>query len=237
MNAVVFQPFSFPDQERLVAVMERNLEVGIQRESIAPANFLDWAEQNQSFDQLVAINQIYFDLTDSDQPERFAGYRVSQGFFETLGASAAYGRTFLPEEQQPGRHRVVVLKHSLWQSRFGSDPEIINQTIMLNREPHTVIGVMPEDFNFPFNAGEMWTPLVFYANDRTERDAHYLQGMGRLKPGVTIEQARQDLNRIAERASPTVPRNKRGPKRPRSLADRRRSERGADLCAHYCSRR
>jgi putative ABC transport system permease protein len=210
MNAVVFEPFSFPDQDRLVAVMERNLEVGIQRESIAPANFLDWSEQNQSFDQIVAINQIYLDITDSDQPERFSGYRVSQGFFETLGASAALGRTFLPEEQQPGSHRVVVLKHSLWQNRFGSDPEIINQTIMLNREPHTVVGVMPEDFNFPFNAGEMWTPHVFFPSDRTERNAHYLQGMGRLKPGVTIEQASQDLNRIAERAAQQFPETNAG---------------------------
>ena len=210
MNTLVFEPFSFPDQQRLVGVMERNLEVGIQRETIAPANFLDWYEQNQSFDQLVAINQVYLDMTDSDQPERFSGYRVSQGFFETLGASAALGRTFLPEEQQSGSHRVVVLKHSLWQSRFGADPEIINQTITLNREPHTVIGVMPEEFNFPFNGGEMWTPHVFFPGDRTERAAHYLQAMGRLKPGVTVEQARQDLNRIAERAAQQFPETNAG---------------------------
>ncbi|HEX5736622.1 MAG TPA: ABC transporter permease [Blastocatellia bacterium] len=210
MNTLVFEPFSFRDQERLVGVMERNLEVGIQRESIAPGNFIDWYEQNQTFDQLVAINQIYFDLTDADQPERFAGYRVSQGFFETLGVSAALGRTFLPEEQQTGNHRVVVLKHSLWQSRFGADPGIINQTITLNREPHTVVGVMPEEFNYPFNGGEMWTPHVFFPTDRTERAAHYLQAIGRLKPGVTIEQARQDLNRIAERAAQQFPETNAG---------------------------
>jgi putative ABC transport system permease protein len=210
MNAVVFEPFSFPDQERLVAVMERNLEVGIHRGSVSPGNFLDWAEQNQSFDHLVAISQGYFDLTDSDQPERFAGYRVSQGFFDLLGASAAYGRTFIPEEQQAGRHQVVVLKHSLWRSRFGSDPNIINQTVTLNRERFTVIGVMPEEFNFPFNAGEMWTPLVFDAKDRTNRGNHFLQVQGRLKTGTTIEQARQDLSRIAERASELHPETNAG---------------------------
>ncbi len=210
MNAVVFEPFSFPDQERLVAVMERNLDVGIQRGSIAPGNYHDWSEQSQSFDRLIAISQTYFDITDSDQLERFAGYKVTPGFFETLGASAAHGRTFLPEEQQAGSHRVVVLKHSLWQSRFGANPEIINQTITLNREPYTVIGVMPEEFNFPFNAGEMWSPLVFEPKDRTDRGSHYLQVLGRLKPGVSLEQARQDLNGVAERAAELYPETNAG---------------------------
>ena len=210
MNAVVFEPLVFQDQDRLVAVVERNLEVGIQRDPVAPANFLEWREQNQSFDRLVAINQIYYDMTDSDQPERFAGYRVSEGFFETLGATAAIGRTFSPEEQQPGNNRVVVLKHSLWQSMFGGDPSIINRTITLNREPHTVIGVMPEEFNYPFNGGEAWTPHTFLPVDRTERNAHYLRVMGRLKPGVTIEQAREDLNRIAARAAEQFPQTNSG---------------------------
>jgi putative ABC transport system permease protein len=210
MNAVVFEPFSFPEQDRLVAVLERNLEIGIQRGSVSPGNFLDWAEQNQSFDYLVAVSQNYFDLTESDQPERFAGYRVSQGFFEVLGASAAYGRTFTPEEQQAGRNQVVVLKHSLWQSRFGADPDIINRDVILNRERYTVIGVMPEDFNFPFNAGEMWTPLVFDSNDRTNRGNHYLQVLGRLKPETTIEQARQDLGRVGLRAAELYPQTNAG---------------------------
>jgi len=210
MNAVVFEPFSFPNQERLVAVLERNLEIGIQRGSVSPGNFIEWSEQSQSFDHLIAISQNYFDMTDSDQPERFAGYKVSAGFFDALGTSAAYGRTFLPEEQQAGRHQVVVLKHSLWQSRFGANPEIINQTITLNRERYTVIGVMPEEFNFPFNAGEMWSPLVFDPKDRTDRGHHYLQVLGRLNPGVTIEQARLDLNRIAVRAAEQYPETNAG---------------------------
>ena len=210
MNAVVFQPFYFPNQERLVAIWERNFEVGIQRGSTAPGNYYDWAEQSQSFDHLVAITQSYFDLTDSDQPERFAGYKVSADFFDTLGSSAAYGRTFLPEEGQAGSHRVIVLKHSLWQSRFGADPGVVNQAITINGERFTIIGVMPEEFNYPFNAGEMWSPLVFDPKDKTDRGNHYLQVLGRLKPGVTIDQARHDLAAIAARANEQYPETNAG---------------------------
>ncbi len=210
LNAVVFQPFSFPNQERLVAIWERNFEVGIQRGSIAPGNYHDWSEQSQSFDHLVAINQSYFDLTDSDQPERFAGYKVSADFFDSLGASAALGRTFLPEEGQAGANRVVVLKHSLWQSRFGADPNVLNQPVIINGERFTVIGVMPEEFNYPFNAGEMWSPLVFDPKEKANRAGHYLQVLGRLKPGITIDQARQDLDAISARAGEQYPETNAG---------------------------
>jgi putative ABC transport system permease protein len=158
----------------------------------------------------VVINQRYVDLTERDEPERFLGYFVSSGFFDALGVGAMHGRTFALGEGQAGRQQVVVLKHSFWQRRFAADPNIINQTIRLNGESFTVIGVMPAEFNYPFSGGEMWAPLVFDLKDLTNRGSHYLQVMGLLKPGVTGEQAREDLRAIAARAAEQFPESNAG---------------------------
>ena len=205
MNAVVFQPFSFQNQDRLVMLWERQSEMGYSRGSVAPGNFNDWREQGQTFDQIIAITQSYFDITEGDQPERYAGYKVSATFFDAFGVKPLLGRTFTPEEDQPGHDQVVVLKHSLWQNRFGADPDIVGKTISINSISFTCIGVMGPDFNFPFNGGEMWSPLVFDAKDLTNRNNHYLQVLGLLKPGVTIEQANEDINQIAHRAALAYP--------------------------------
>jgi putative ABC transport system permease protein len=211
LDSTLFHPFSFPNQERLVMLWEANPQMGFNRGSVAPANVNDWREQNQTFEQVVAISQRSFDLTERDAPERFDGYEVSSSFFETLGASAMPGgRTFAPDEGQPGHQQVVVLKHSLWQRRFGADPNIINQTIRLNGKSFTVIGVMPEDFNYPFNGGEIWAPLVFDAKDLINRGGHYLQVMGLLKPGVSSAQGREDLNAIAARLAAQFPETNAG---------------------------
>src|SRR5215470_12973636 len=168
-DATILRPFNFPNQERLVMVWEGGaLAGGFDHGSVAPGNFNDWREQNQSFERLIAIDQRSFDLTGAHQPERFHGYGVSAGFFDALGVKAALGRTFLPGEDAPGRDQVVVLKHSLWERRFGSDPNIVGRTLTLNSKKFTVIGVMPADFNFPFNGGEMWAPLAF--DDKTKQE-------------------------------------------------------------------
>src|SRR6266850_4570032 len=158
-DALILHPFSFPNQQRLLVLWEQNLAVGNVRGSVAPGNFNDWREQNQTCEQLVAIDQLSFDLSDGAHPERFPGYGVTHGFFEALGVKAAQGRTFLPEESEAGHEQVVILKNSFWQERFGGDPKIVGQTITLNRKPFTVVGVMPPDFNYPYNAGVMWPPL------------------------------------------------------------------------------
>lgn len=210
MDATLFHPFSFPNQDRLLMLWEANPQMGSNRGSVAPANVNDWREQNQTFEHVIAINQRYFDLTERDEPERLFGYLVSSSFFDALGVNALYGRTFAPDEGQPGKQNVVVLKHSLWQQRFGADPNIVNRTIRLDGKTLTVIGVMPPGFNFPFNGGEMWAPLVFEPNNLTNRGNHYLQVMGLLRPGVTREQARDDLNGIAARAAEQFPETNAG---------------------------
>src|SRR5437867_3057324 len=210
MDATLFRPFSFPNQDRLLMLWEANPQMGFNRSSVGPANVNDWREQNQTFEQVVAIAPRYYDLTERDEPERFYGYAVSSGFFDVLGARAMYGRTFAPDEDQPGHQQVVVLKHNLWQRRFGADPTIVNQTIQLSGKSFTVIGVMPPEFNFPFNGGEMWAPLVFDSKDLTKRGSHYLQVIGLLKPGVTSEQALGDLKAIAARAAEQFPETNAG---------------------------
>ena len=210
MDATLFHPFAFPNQDRLAMLWERSTEGAFPRGSVSPANFTEWSEQNKTLEQVVAIHQRYFDLTERDEPERFFGYLASSSFFDALGVQALYGRTFAPDEGQAGKQEVVVLKHSLWERRFGADPNIVNQTVRLNGKSFTVIGVMPPDFNYPFNGGEMWAPLVFDAKEQTNRGAHYLQVMGLLKPGVTIDQAREDLSAIAARTAEQFPETNAG---------------------------
>jgi putative ABC transport system permease protein len=205
-DATILRPFNFPHQERLVMVWEGGaLAGGFDHGTVAPGNFNDWREQNQSFERLIAIVGRSFDLTGAQQAEQFGGYGVSAGFFDALGVKPALGRTFLPGEDEPGRDQVVVLKHSLWERRFGSDPNIVGRTLTLNTKTFTVIGVMPPDFNFPVNGGEIWAPLAFDDKTKQERANHPLRTMGLLKPGVSITQANADLDAISRRSERLFP--------------------------------
>src|SRR6266446_5683199 len=210
VDALILRPFSFPNQERLVVVWEQNLAVGNMRGAVAPGNFSDWREQNQTCEHLVAIEQREFDTSDGTQLDRYPGYSVNKGFFEVLGVKAALGRTFLPEESEPGRDQVLVLKHSFWQARFNGDRNIVGKTIRLNQKVFTVVGVMPPDFNYPYNGGEMWTPLTFDKGRSSDRGDHELRVIGLLKPGITVAQAQADFRAIAKRAQQQFPETNSG---------------------------
>jgi putative ABC transport system permease protein len=209
-DALILHPFSFPNQPRLLVVWEQNLAVGSTRGSVAPANFNDWREQTQTCEKLVAIEQHSFDLAADAKAERFPGYGVTEGFFTALGVAAERGRTFLPEESEPGHEQVVILKHSFWQQHLGADPNIIGKTIALNRKSFTVVGIMPADFNYPFNGGELWTPLVFDKEEQQNRSDHYLRVIGLLKPGVSVAQAQADLRAITRREQQQFPETNSG---------------------------
>src|SRR5262249_16522429 len=203
-DACMIRPFNFPNQDRLVMIYEKG-QVGFAKGYVAPGNFNDWREQSQSFERLVALEQQPFDLTGTDYPERFNGFSVSVDFFDALGAGAALGRTFQAGDDVAGREQVVVLKHSLWVRRFGADPGIVGKTLTLNGKTFTVIGVMPPDFNFPFNAVEMWAPSVFDAKTKFDRSEHFLQVLGMLKPGVSVAQADAEIDAISRRAQRLYP--------------------------------
>jgi putative ABC transport system permease protein len=132
---------------------------------------------------------------------------VTSHYFNVLGVSAQFGRTFMEGEDQPGRSQVVVLSHDLWERRFGSDPAILGRTIRLNREDYTVIGVMPADFHLMGFIAQLWTPLVLTQSDQTAaaHDDRSLRFFGRLKPGVTLEQARAEMSVLARRAAEAFP--------------------------------
>jgi putative ABC transport system permease protein len=199
VNALLLQPFNFPHTDRLVMAWERGADGSFLRGSVSPGNFAEWRAQTAAFEQLAAYNPQHFNLTEGDQPERLAGARVTPNLFGALGAAAAQGRTFTPEEGEPGRAQVALVKHGLWQRRFGSDPGLVGKDIRLDGRSYTVVGIMPADFDFPTGGSELWVPLAFEPKEARNFNSHYLQVVGLLKPGVTPEQAHAEVSAVAER--------------------------------------
>src|SRR5689334_9446749 len=130
--------------------------------------------------------------------QRLDGAAVTSGFFETLGVSAVHGRVFRESETSPGHPAVVVLGHAVWTRRFGADPGIVGRTIRLDGDAYEVIGVMPASFRFPEPTADFWVPLSFPADVGTQRGAHYLDVVARLRPGVTAAAARAEIRGIAD---------------------------------------
>jgi putative ABC transport system permease protein len=205
LELLAFRPFDFPNQDRLLSVWEQQRETGINRGSVAPGNFADWREQNQTFEDLVAIKSGYFDLDNGSQPERLPGNIVSTGFFNTLGTTASLGRTFNAEDN----NHVVVLSDGLWRTRFGADPQVVGRSVKLNEDTYTIVGVMPSNFHYPVGEGQLWIPLTSDPIDRSRRD-HILQVVGLPRRGVSLTQASEDLNRIAVSLQSQYPDTNRG---------------------------
>ena len=206
INAVLLRPLQFAEPDRLVwmwgAVRDR-----FSQTSVSPLDFLDYREQNKSFEQIAAAITIpvSFNLTKSGEPLRLRGAVVTTNYFDTLGIKPALGRTFVSEEEQSGRSRVAILSYRLWEERFGADPSVINKTITLDGETYTVVGVMPAKFRFPQTA-EIWTPMNFSAYpEMKSRAAHFLNLLGKLKPGVTLTQAQSEMNAISSRLEEQYP--------------------------------
>ena len=199
-DALILRPFNFPNQDRLVMIWSQSLQAGFDHKHIMAGVFTDWQEQSQSFEQLVRYTEGFFDLTGAHQPEQVWGYNVSANFFDAFGVKAAIGRAMQKGDDEPGRNRVVVLRHSFWQRRFGSDPEIVGRTLTLSGKAFTVIGVMPANFNFHPNDGQFWTPLAFSEKAKRDYTRASNDALGLLKPGVSIEQATSELDSILRQA-------------------------------------
>ena len=198
VNTVLLRSLPYDNPDRLMVLRETKLPQ-FPEFSISPGNFLDWQKQNTVFEQLAAIGGSAYNFTSGDaDPERLRGARVSATLFEILGATPALGRTFTNEEDQPGQN-VAILSSALWKRRFSSDPNIVGQAITLNATSYTVIGVMPARFQFPDRDTDIWTPNGFTSQQAQAHGAHYLSVIGRLKPGVTVEQANSEMVTIAGR--------------------------------------
>jgi putative ABC transport system permease protein len=204
VNAVLLRPLPFAEADRLMMIRETKLPQ-FPEFSVSPGNFLDWKAQNTVFERLAAVRYLPFNLIGTGDPERLSGYGVTEGFFAMLGAQPQVGRDFSAEEYQPGHNSVVVLSQKLWQKRFGGDPKILNQAITLDAQSYTIVGIMPASFRFGGRNTDLWTPLAFTAKDAQNHGGHYLSAIGRLKPGVTVDQARTEMVTIAGRLAVQYP--------------------------------
>ncbi len=212
VNGMLLQPLPYPNADRIVHLWATYEVRGFRGVPVAPLDFLDWREQNETFERLTAGRFWFYTLSGDGNPEQLHGMRVSPGFFQTLGVQTMLGRTFRPEEDQPGRDRVVILTHGLWERRFSSDPGLIGKTISIEAEPFTVIGVLPPDFWFYPILGknvEIWMPMSFNPAELS-RDARSIMVHGLLKPGVSIEQARAEMDSITANIAQQYPESNKG---------------------------
>jgi len=210
VNAFVLRPLPYDDPSRIMTIWEKRPAEGVLDNVVAPADFLDWAKQNSTFESMAAQLSITADLTGAGEPQRLFVGAVSPAFFNVLRVRPILGRDFRPEESFAGKPRVVILSHRLWSSQFGRDTSIVGRSLTLNGTPFEVVGVLPPSFEFPDDQLDLWSPLVIEGTPQPQsRSSHQLVVYGRLKPGVTVEQARADMERVGAALSQQYPETNR----------------------------
>lgn len=219
VNAVLIRPLPYNDPDRLAMVWETHPSLPLPYMFASPPNFADWRDQQQVFEEISAFDIRDTNLVSGDEAERLQGSLVSANLFSLLGVSPSLGRGFESGEDDPGAQPVAIISNGLWQRRFGSSTNIIGETISLDGQSYTVVGVMPRGFDFPppiAFAGvardvdvEVWTPLRIRI-DPTQRGAHYLHTIGRLKQDTSFEQARAGMGTIAEQLAQSYPNSNDG---------------------------
>lgn len=213
VNAVLLRPFSYHEPERLVTIWESSPQVNLPYMFASPPNYADWREQNSVFSDMAAFRPTSFFLTYEDEPTSIQGCRVTANLFPLLGVNPFMGRDFLPEEDRPGADGVVILSHDFWMTDMGGDPDLLGNTITINDESYTVIGVMPGGFNYPPPISiegpappesQFWT---LYRRDMRgiSRGAHNMIVVGRLREGMSFEQAQADMSSLAGRLESEFP--------------------------------
>jgi predicted permease len=199
VNAVLLRPLPYEEADRLVFLTERS--PWSEDLTLSYPDFADWRAQNHVFEYIGVHNSVDYNLTGNGDPARLRAGRASADLFSALRVRAALGRLFTNEEDKPGAPGVVVLSHGLWQRRFAGDPNILNQSLTLDDRPYAVVGVLPPDFRLE-ERNEIWVPVEANISARAllGRDIHpFLRGVARLKAGVTLEQARAEMDAIAAR--------------------------------------
>jgi len=202
VNAVLLRPLPFPEPERLATVWNIDRQEGGGEMAMTWPDFADMRAQNQSFAALAAFDERDLTLTGVGEAARLRGAVVSSDLFPLLGVAPQVGRFFTADEEQPGA-RAVILSHGLWRNRFGADAQVVGRAVAINEQSYSVVGVMPASFAFPIGAepAEMWISVAAEAEGRTprtqQRGNHFLEVIGRLKPGVTLGQAQAEVGQIA----------------------------------------
>ncbi|MGI9182538.1 MAG: ABC transporter permease [Longimicrobiaceae bacterium] len=208
VNALLLRPLPYAEADRLVRLFQTfPTPDGRGTGSVSPPNFRDWREQNRSFEELTAYTGGNVNLQGVDTPERLSSVAATANLFSVLGVQPQLGRGFAAGEDELGVAPVVVLSDGLWRRRFGADPALIGQTILLDGQQHTVIGVMPPDFRFPAGSGrtEVWVPLQLPPQALESRGSNWMTVMGRLRPGVSLEAAQAEMSGIARRLEEQYP--------------------------------
>jgi putative ABC transport system permease protein len=207
LNAVLLSPLPFSEPEQLVMVFAKTNRDA--RNWVAYPDFQDWQAQSQSFTELSAIVPQSVNLIGREEPTRVIGGFVSANFFKLLGVEASSGRTFLPAEDKPGAERVAVVSHETWQNRLGASPDLIGQTLNLNGQVFTVVGILPAGFKFTWSDCEVWLPIQHYPNYSMDRSRTSSGVMGRMKPGIKLAQAQTEMEIVARRLAEQYPETNR----------------------------
>jgi len=206
VNGVLLNPLPYPHSERLAILYQKSAIAD--QGAVSYLNFLDWQRQNETFTSMAAFRQQSFNLTGEGEPTRLSGHEVSADFFPALNVKPVLGRLFTADEDRVGGAPVALIGGGLWKTRYGSSPSVLGRGMTLNGERYTIIGVIPESFLFYNGYGiQVWTPIGRW-NDPTFRDRRISMGLnviGCMKPGITLDRARQDMDRIAHALAETYP--------------------------------
>ena len=195
VNSVLLKPLPFKDPDTLVLVAEKNDKLNLPTFASSVLNFVSWREQSKSFDELAAVGFSNYTLSGSGEPEQFSGNTISPALIRVLGTPPLAGRGFIDEEEKPGAPSVVMIGEGLWKRRFGGDPGLVGQTILLNGAATTVVGIAPSGLKL-ISGGDIYTPLTIDAAKEI-RLSHAIETFGRLKKGVSLNQATAEMETVS----------------------------------------
>jgi len=210
-EAFLLHPVPFENSDRLVALVDsrvasqdKGVSFGQDMSPVAPATYLDWKKEVHSFDDLAAYAWDELNLTGDREAQKVQDFKVTANFFPMIGAQPLMGRTFLAEEEEPGRNQEIILSYGLWEQRYACDPNILKRVIKVDGKGFNVVGVMKKGFDFPMPA-EAWVPLAMDVKERLRRDNRWLFVLGLLKPGVSFSAVAAEMQGISERQAEAYP--------------------------------
>lgn len=204
VDRLILRPYAFANPDSIVMLSETGPGLDYRKQSVSPANFLDWRSHTGAIAHLSALGWWDANLLAANDPERLQGSVVTAGFFEALGVQPALGRAFVRDDETWGRHRVVMLSDAIWKRRFGADPSIVGRSVTIDGEPYQVVGVAPRRFVFP-DGTDVWAPLALDPKTPPKRDNRYLTVFGRLAAGRTLEDAQSQMGVLGARLAQDYP--------------------------------
>ncbi|MGA7925725.1 MAG: ABC transporter permease [Candidatus Sulfotelmatobacter sp.] len=205
VNAVLLRPLPYRDPNRLVYIWSAEKARGINQSTVSIPDFRDWQQQNHVFAGMTALFASTFNFSGANEPLQVNGWTVATNFFDVLGARPQLGRTFVPDEEQWGKHRVAILSHTLWMSSFGGNASVLGKEVTVDAEPFTIIGVMPAEFSSPHSEVQLWVPMSPPPGMTINRDQRFMRVIARLKPGVTAQRAQVEMETLTHRLEQEYP--------------------------------